>query len=210
MADLRIEEYNVGDIGTNCYFIVNADTKEMVIIDPGGDGADLIRRIKERGLKLQGVLLTHGHYDHAHHARMVADAFGVSVYASEKEKGTMHDTQKNVSAMFGNPETYDADVYTKDGDALELAGFKIKVISTPGHTEGGCCYYFDGNKVLASGDTLFCGSVGRTDFKGGSMSDLVRSVKEKLFALPNDTAVLPGHEARTTIGYEKQYNMYLA
>lgn len=78
MADLRIEEYNVGDIGTNCYFIVNADTKEMVIIDPGGDGADLIRRIKERGLKLQAVLLTHGHYDHAHHARMVADAFGSS------------------------------------------------------------------------------------------------------------------------------------
>ena len=78
MADLRIEEYNVGDIGTNCYFIVNADTKEMVIIDPGGDGADLIRRIKERGLKLQAVLLTHGHYDHAHHARMVADAFGVN------------------------------------------------------------------------------------------------------------------------------------
>ena len=101
-------------------------------------------------------------------------------------------------------------MYTKDGDVLELAGFKIKVISTPGHTEGGCCYYFDGNKVLASGDTLFCGSVGRTDFKGGSMSDLVRSVKEKLFKLPNDTAVLPGHEARTTIGYEKQYNMYLA
>lgn len=132
MADLRIEEYNVGDIGTNCYFIVNADTKEMVIIDPGGDGADLIRRIKERGLKLQAVLLTHGHYDHAHHARMVADAFGVPVYASEKEEATMHDIQKNVSAMFGNPETYDADVYAKDGDVLDLAGFKIKVISTPG------------------------------------------------------------------------------
>ena len=141
---------------------------------------------------------------------MVADAFGVPVYASEKEEATMHDIQKNVSAMFGNPETYDADVYAKDGDVLDLAGFKIKVISTPGHTEGGCCYYFDENKVLASGDTLFCGSVGRTDFKGGSMSELVRSVKEKLFLLPNDTAVLPGHEARTTIGYEKQYNMYLA
>ena len=87
----------------------------MVIIDPGGDGADLIRRIKERGLKLQAVLLTHGHYDHAHHARMVADAFGVPVYASEKEEATMHDIQKNVSAMFGNPETYDADVYAKFG-----------------------------------------------------------------------------------------------
>ena len=105
----------------------------------------------------------------------------VPVYASEKEEATMHDIQKNVSAMFGNPETYDADVYAKDGDVLDLAGFKIKVISTPGHTEGGCCYYFDGNKVLASGDTLFCGSVGRTDFKGGSMSELVRSVKENCF-----------------------------
>ena len=114
MVDLRIEEYNVGDIGTNCYFIVNADTKEMVLIDPGGNGEDLIRRIKERGLNLQAVLLTHGHYDHAHHARMVADAFGVPVYASEKEKVTMHDIQKNVSAMFGNPET------TTGGNALKF------------------------------------------------------------------------------------------
>ena len=81
-------------------------------------------------------MLTHGHYDHAHHARMVADAFGVPVYASEKEEATMHDIQKNVSAMFGNPETYDADVYAKDGDVLDLAGFKIKVISTPGAYRG--------------------------------------------------------------------------
>lgn len=209
MTDLRIEEYNVGEIGTNCYFIVNADTDEMLVVDPGGNGQDLIRRIKERGLKPQAVLLTHAHYDHAHHARMVADAFGIPVYAHENEQVTMTDTEKNASRMFGNPETYKADIYTKDGQILELCGFKIRVIFTPGHTEGGCCYYFDGNKVLASGDTLFCGSVGRTDFKGGSMSALLRSIKEKLFLLPNDTEVLPGHEARTTIGYEKQYNMFL-
>ena len=132
MADLRIEEYNVGDIGTNCYFIVNADTKEMVIIDPGGDGADLIRRIKERGLKLQAVLLTHGHYDHAHHARMVADAFGVPVYASEKEEATMHDIQKNVSAMFGNPET------TTGGRALKFyASVRLDVRRTETLKQGG-------------------------------------------------------------------------
>lgn len=209
MVDLRIEEYNVGDIGTNCYFIVNADTNEMLVIDPGGDGQDLIRRIRNSELKPVAVLLTHGHYDHAHHAKVIADEFQIPVYAHEAEKETLEDPNLNLSPMFGHREIYHADHYVKDGDILHLAGFEIKVLYTPGHTVGGACYYFVGNKVLASGDTLFCGSVGRTDFPKGSMSDLIRSIREKLLDLPGDTAVLPGHEARTTIGYERQYNMYL-
>lgn len=209
MADLRVEEYNVGEIGTNCYFIVNEDTDEMLVIDPGGDGSDLIRRINSRKLKPAAVLLTHGHYDHAADARMVADAFGIPIYAHEAEKETLEDPNLNLSLMFGHRESFHADRYVKDGDILRLAGFEIRVIFTPGHTVGGCCYYFEGSKVLASGDTLFCGSIGRTDFPKGSMSVLIRSIKEKLLDLPGDTAVLPGHEARTTIGYEKQYNMFL-
>lgn len=209
MVDLRIEEYNVGDIGTNCYFIVNADTKEMLVIDPGGDGKDLIRRINNSELKPVAVLLTHGHYDHAADADVVAKEYDILIYAHEAERETLENPNLNLSPMFGRREIYHADKYVKDGDILNLAGFTIRVIHTPGHTVGGCCYYFDGNKVLASGDTLFCGSVGRTDFPKGSMSDLVRSIKEKLLDLPGDTAVLPGHESRTTIGYERQYNAFL-
>lgn len=209
MVDLRIEEYNVGDIGTNCYFIVNANTKEMLVIDPGGDGKDLIRRINNSELKPVAVLLTHGHYDHAADADVVAKEYDIPIYAHEAERETLENPNLNLSPMFGCREIYHADKYVKDGDILNLAGFTIRVIHTPGHTVGGCCYYFDGNKVLASGDTLFCGSVGRTDFPKGSMSDLVRSIKEKLLDLPGDTAVLPGHESRTTIGYERQYNAFL-
>ncbi|MEI3338604.1 MAG: MBL fold metallo-hydrolase [Eubacterium sp.] len=209
MVDLRIEEYNVGDIGTNCYFIVNADTKEMLVIDPGGDGKDLIRRINNSELKPVAVLLTHGHYDHAADADVVAKEYDIPIYAHEAERETLENPNLNLSPMFGRREIYHADKYVKDGDILNLAGFTIRVIHTPGHTVGGCCYYFDGNKVLASGDTLFCGSIGRTDFPKGSMSDLVRSIKEKLLDLPGDTAVLPGHESRTTIGYERQYNAFL-
>ena len=106
-------------------------------------------------------------------------------------------------------EKYSADIYVKDGEILDLAGFRIKVLFTPGHTPGGCCFYFDGYKVLASGDTLFAASVGRTDFPEGSMSDLVRGIREKLLVLPGDTEVLPGHMGRTTIGYERQYNPFL-
>ena len=209
MVDLRIEEYNVGDIGTNCYFIVNADTKEMLVIDPGGDGKDLIRRINNSELKPVAVLLTHGHYDHVADADVVAKEYDIPIYAHEAERETLENPILNLSPMFGRREIYHADKYVKDGDILNLAGFTIRVIHTPGHTVGGCCYYFDGNKVLASGDTLFCGSVGRTDFPKGSMSDLVRSIQEKLLDLPGDTAVLPGHESRTTIGYERQYNAFL-
>ena len=209
MTDLRIEEYNVGDIMTNCWFLCNADTDEIIIVDPGGSAPQLIKRIKERGLKPVAILLTHGHYDHAHGAKAIADEFGIKIYAHEAEIKTLEDPQINLSLMFGCSERYSADIYVKEGDILEIAGFKIRVIFTPGHTCGGVCYYLEGNKTLVSGDTLFCGSIGRTDFPGGSMSQLVRGIKDKLLDLPGDTEVLPGHESRTTIGYERQYNPYL-
>jgi glyoxylase-like metal-dependent hydrolase (beta-lactamase superfamily II) len=110
--------------------------------------------------------------------------------------------------MFGTSLTIDADVYLKDGQRITLAGFEITVLHTPGHTPGGCCYYIPSEKVLFSGDTLFHYSIGRTDFPGGSMSQLVRAIKEKLFVLPEDTNVLPGHESATQIGFEKKHNPF--
>lgn len=209
MADLQILEYNVGDIGTNCYFLVNTDTKEMIIVDPGGDAPILKSRIAEMDLKPAAILLTHAHYDHAHHAKILKDTYQIPIYIHEAEKQTLTDVRMNVSAMFGKPETYEADVFLKDGQAFTLAGFEIVTLHTPGHTPGGACYYFKDQKVLVSGDSLFCGSVGRTDFPGGSMSSLVRSLKEKVMVLPRDTQVLPGHMMRTTIGQEYEYNPYL-
>lgn len=209
MADLQILEYNVGDIGTNCYFLVNTNTKEMIIVDPGGDAPILKSRIAEMDLKPAAILLTHAHYDHAHHAKILKDTYQIPIYIHEAEKQTLTDVRMNVSAMFGKPETYEADVFLKDGQAFTLAGFEIVTLHTPGHTPGGACYYFKDQKVLVSGDSLFCGSVGRTDFPGGSMSSLVRSLKEKVMVLPRDTQVLPGHMMRTTIGQECEYNPYL-
>ena len=111
--------------------------------------------------------------------------------------------------MIGRRDSYNADIYVKDGELLNLAGTQIKVLHTPGHTEGGCCYYLEKEQVLFSGDTLFCQSVGRTDFPGGSMAKIVRSIKEKLLALPDQVNVYPGHMDFTTIGMERAQNPFL-
>ena len=111
--------------------------------------------------------------------------------------------------MIGRRDSYHADVYVKDKEVLDLAGMEILVLHTPGHTEGGCCYYLEKERVLFSGDTLFCQSVGRTDFPGGSMKKIVRSIKEKLLVLPEEVRVYPGHMDLTTIGMERAQNPFL-
>ena len=141
---------------------------------------------------------------------MGLDGYDAEIYALDKEQETLENPTYNLSGMMGGAsERYKATVYVQDNDVLHLAGFEIKVLFTPGHTPGGCCYYFKNEGVLFPGDTLFCGSVGRTDFPGGSMSDLVRAVRERLLVLPDNTLVYPGHESPTTIGDEKKYNPYL-
>ncbi len=209
MTDLQIFEYNVGDIGTNCYFLVNNGTKEAIVVDPGGSVPMLEKNIKSLGIKPVAIFLTHAHYDHAHGVKDLKSLYHVPVYVHEAERELMGDPYMNVSSMFGSPENYKADVFLKDGQHLDTAGFSIEVMHTPGHTPGGCCYYFPENKVLISGDTLFNESVGRTDFPGGSMSQLVRGIREKLMVLPRDTAVYPGHMSHTTIGHEMDYNPFL-
>lgn len=206
---MRVEQYCVGDVGTNCYFAINEETGEMLVIDPGDSAGMLAGKIREGGWKPQAVLLTHGHFDHAMAAEELAGMFGIQVYAHEAEKETLEQPRLNVSAMIGRRDVYHADVFVKDGQALELAGMECRVLHTPGHTEGGCCYYLEKEKVLFSGDTLFCQSVGRTDFPGGSMSALVRGIKEKLMVLPDDVEVYPGHMGMTTIGSERIRNPFL-
>lgn len=209
MGNIKIDQYVVGMVQTNCYVVANATTKECLVIDPGASGLKLAEKIHESGYTPKAVLLTHGHFDHAGAAETVAKEFDIQIYAHEAEKETLEDPEKNVGYMIGAKERYHADVYLRDGEELELAGMHIKVIHTPGHTEGGCCYYLPEEAVLFSGDTLFAQSVGRTDFPGGSMSQIVRSIKEKLLVLTEDITVYPGHNDVTTIETERKYNPYL-
>ena len=209
MGKLQIACARLGMLETNCYFGYDAQTGGTFIVDPADDAEAIKGWCLANGKRSAAILLTHAHYDHAHHAKILKDTYQIPIYIHEAEKQTLTDVRMNVSAMFGKPETYEADVFLKDGQAFTLAGFEIVTLHTPGHTPGGACYYFKDQKVLVSGDSLFCGSVGRTDFPGGSMSSLVRSLKEKVMVLPRDTQVLPGHMMRTTIGQECEYNPYL-
>ncbi len=209
MAKLQVLEYTVGMAGTNCYFLVNTDTKETIIVDPGDSAPLLMQRIREQDLKPVAIFLTHAHFDHAHDAKTLKDEYNIPVYAHEAEAETMTNPQMNASGMFGASETYDADIWVKDGQELTVAGFRIRVIFTPGHTPGGVCYYLPEEKALFCGDTLFCGSIGRTDFPGGSTRQLLKAIREKLLTLPRDTVVYPGHMGRTTIGEEANSNPFL-
>lgn len=238
----KIECYEVGPLPTNCYFFINDDTKEAVIIDPGPEAEDLIVSIERKKINISAILLTHGHSDHADGAEglrkeiikagyytcadqnfsseekkktiqntdEVDGSKIIPIYVSELEKETLSNPSINVSPMIvGVPKKYNADVFLHDGDELNFCGTNIKVLSTPGHTMGGCSYYIEDAGAVFSGDSLFFGSIGRTDFPGGSTSTLVHSVKEKLFTLPDETKVYTGHGPETSIGFEKKNNPYL-
>ena len=206
---MRIERFIVGMVGTNCYVVSNEETSECFLIDPGAYSDKMITYIRENALKPQAVLLTHGHFDHIMGLDEVLKQFSVPVYAQEQEEILLKDASYNASVSYGQAYTFSGASYIKDGQVLELAGMKIRVIHTPGHTIGGCCYYIEAENVLFSGDTLFHDSVGRTDFPTGSQSQLVRSIREKLLDLPEETVVYPGHMSETTIGHEKKYNPFL-
>ena len=205
----KIDVRVLGMVGTNCYLLCNTDTKECVLIDPADNAGKISEMIEQSGCMLKGILLTHGHFDHIMAADEVRDKYNVKVYASAEEKNTLSTPHINLGEAYGMNLSVKADVWHNDGDILKLAGFDIKAIHTPGHTEGGCCYYIGEEHVLFSGDTLFHNSIGRTDLPTGSGSELVRSVREKLLVLPEDTRVYPGHMEETTISDEKKYNPFI-
>ncbi len=206
---MQIQQYIVGPVQTNCYFLINEQTKEALIVDPGDAPAALSARIAAGQLLPKAILLTHGHFDHAGAAEELAEEYEIPVYAHEAERETLENPRYNQSGgMMGQPASYHADEYLKDGQQMTLAGMTFTVLHTPGHTPGGCCFYFPREGVLVAGDTLFAGSVGRTDFPGGSMTQLVTGIKEKLFALPDETQVLCGHGESTSIGDEKRWNPF--
>lgn len=207
MSDLRIKTCPVGQIGTNCYMVYEEKVKKAVLIDPGASGPFLLNKCRELGVTPEAILLTHGHFDHIGALKDLKRAFPeIRVYAGEKEKEVLSVPELNLSVNFGESFTEAADYLVKEGETITISGLSFQVLNTPGHTCGSVCYWMKAEEVLFSGDTLFCESLGRTDFPTGNSQEIIASIKEKLFVLPDETIVYPGHGEQTTIRYEKKNN----
>ena len=209
MGKLELQQCVLGPVYTNCYIAKNKETGEALIIDPADSPSKIELKVNAMGARPVAVLLTHGHFDHIMGVEAVREKYQIPVYACRPEEEMLREPSVNMTDQMGNSCSIRPDVFLDDLQVFEAAGFSIQMIHTPGHTKGSCCYYLKEEGVLFSGDTLFCGSVGRTDFPGGSASQIRDSLHRLLAALPDDTSVYPGHDTSTTIGYEKRYNPFV-
>jgi Zn-dependent hydrolases, including glyoxylases len=196
---MTVKSIPAGYIGANCYYLYDEATLEAAIVDPGDDGERLVAAAQSLGLKVRYILLTHGHFDHTGAVNAFRTAYPeAAVYIHKADAG-----EKAAQMHF---QAFDGLNYYDEGDKLPFCGGEIAVYSTPGHSKGSVCLQF-GNDLF-SGDTLFAGSMGRTDFAGGDLRTMSASLV-RLSAFPEETKVWPGHESSTTIGQEKRRNMYM-
>lgn len=204
-----LETIVVGPMEVNCYVVACGDTGESVVIDPGDDAQAILAKLQERKLSLKWIVLTHAHFDHLGAARELQERTGAPVLLGRGDSITL-DHIDDQAALFGMPpvpapkETR----FLDEGDIVTVGGLRLRVISTPGHSPGGISLYLEEEGVVFTGDTLFWGSVGRTDLPGCDHDAILDSLKGKLGALPDGTRVLPGHYDETTIGFEKEQNPF--
>lgn len=212
---MKMLHYVVGSIATNCYVLVS-DDNEGIVIDPGASGTRIGQELEKNGVTPVAVLLTHGHFDHVGGVKDLVSFFKEKnitfpVYIMKDEMATLKDPMINRSGFMGREVKDYSGLITgtfEPDEKKTIARFTFQVIPCPGHTPGGCSYYFPDQKVLFSGDTLFYGSAGRTDFEGSSTSALIHSIQDRLLKLPEDVTVFPGHDSETTIGFERVNNPY--
>ncbi|MHB8171557.1 MAG: MBL fold metallo-hydrolase [Thermincolia bacterium] len=198
----------VGPMAANCFIIGCEQTKEAAVIDPGGDAKVILSLLDKEGLELKYIINTHGHIDHIGANDEVKAASGAKIIIHELDAEMLTNPRKNLSAFMGAMNSFKAaDKTVKDGDMIQVGNLELKVIHTPGHTPGGIC--LKQGALLWTGDTLFQGSIGRSDFPGGNHDTLISSIKTKLTVLPDDTQVFPGHGPSSNIGEEKRSNPFL-
>lgn len=195
-----------GVLSANTYVLVDEESKEAAVVDCGGEFEIINDALQKYDAKLKYILNTHAHFDHVLGEKDAQDATGVPVYVHEEDKYLLENLPKQISLYgFGDGEPPENIVTFNEDTIFKLGNEEIKVIHTPGHTRGSVCFLT--GKNLISGDTLFYGSIGRTDLEGGSFAQIQNSIVNKLFKLDDEVNVYPGHDAKTTIGYEKKYNM---
>jgi glyoxylase-like metal-dependent hydrolase (beta-lactamase superfamily II) len=203
-----LEGLAVGGMGSNCYIIGCDQTKEAAVVDPGAEGRRILDRLGRLGLKCTKIILTHGHVDHIGALREVLEATGAEVLIHELDGDMLTSPSKNLSMFMGALLKFKgADRLLKDGDNIQVGTVNLEVIHTPGHTPGGICLKVGDD--LLTGDTLFAGSIGRSDFPGGNHNQLINSIKTKLLGFPGKTRVFPGHGPASTIDEEKRFNPFL-
>ncbi len=201
----------VGELGVNCYMLWDEGTKDAFVIDPGADAEEILDEVRALGLTVRHVVNTHGHFDHVGADDQVASALGAPLSIHTDDAALLADAHEH-AVIFGikvAEQSVPENLLT-EGMKLTAGALTLEVIHTPGHTEGGVCLLERKHKLLFTGDTLFAGSVGRTDMMGGSYEKLMESIKYKLLPLADDTRVFPGHGPETTIGAEKELNPYVS
>ncbi len=203
-----LEKITVGSYMSNCYIVGCEETKEAAVIDPGADFKKIYETIEELNVKIKFVILTHAHGDHIGALNEVIKKYNVPVYVHEDEVDMLQDANKNLSRMMFRKEIkVEPQKLLKDGEIIELGNLEMEIIHTPGHTKGSISIKVE--NIILTGDTLFNGSIGRTDFLGGSFEDIISSIKTKIFKYDDEVIVYPGHNSPTTIGNERKTNPFV-
>jgi len=205
---MLIKTITVSLFATNCYLVASEKTRRGVVIDPGDEVEAIIRTAQNEGMIIEKIINTHGHIDHTAGVKEMQERLGIPFYIHEADTSYLQTIQQQAEfygmKTLGVPK---ADGYLSEGDCIEFDEVSLKVIHTPGHSPGGVCFL--GEKDIFAGDTIFAGSIGRTDLPGGNYDELIHSIRTKLLTLDEDTAVYSGHGPSTTIGIEKQTNPFL-
>ena len=207
---LKIETLIVSSFEVNCYLCWDLESGDGVIIDPGGNESEILSKVGQLGFAPKGILLTHGHADHIGAVEPLRSRFGSPLYAGVAESALLGDPQQNLSAFLDKPISIRTPEFLViDEQVVLLGSLRFLVLATPGHSPGGVCYLDETNGNLFCGDTLFQGSIGRTDLPGGDTQTLLDSIRSKILALPDSVVCYPGHGPRTTVGAERTSNPFL-